>query len=83
MQLSSNVNAEEEQSQASAQFETACSDRIKQFDDSDSDEEVGGDGVDSGRGGGGDSGGYKDRIVVRVGRVWGEECGLSVRWRCG
>ena len=69
------MNAEEEQSQASAQFETACSDRIKQFDDSDSDEEVGGDGVDSGR----DSDGYKNRI----GRVWDEECGLSVRWRCG
>ena len=35
------MNAEEEQSQAAAQFENACSDRIKQFDDSDSDEEVG------------------------------------------
>ena len=52
MQLSSNVNAEEEQSQAAAQFETACSDRIKQFDDSDSDEEVGGDGGDGVDGGG-------------------------------
>ena len=51
-QLSSNVNAEEEQSQAAAQFETACSDRIKQFDDSDSDEEVGGDGGDGVDGGG-------------------------------
>ena len=47
------MNAEEEQSQAAAQFENACSDRIKQFDDSDSDEEVS---VESGGCGGGAGG---------------------------
>ena len=51
------MNAEEEQSQAAAQFEDACSDRIKQFDDSDSDEEVSVDSGGYGVWGGGGAGG--------------------------
>ena len=40
MDISCTLTAEEEQSQSAAMFETACSERIQQFDDSESDEEV-------------------------------------------
>ena len=41
MDITCSVSADEDQSQSSALFESACSERIQQFDDSESDEEVG------------------------------------------
>ena len=78
------MNAEEEQSQAAAQFENACSDRIKQFDDSDSDEEVSVGSVVCGMWGVGCGGVGCGMWRVGCG-VWGEECGLSesVTWSEG
>ena len=41
MNIACTVLADEEQSQSAALFEAACSEKIQQFDDSESDEEVG------------------------------------------
>ena len=67
------MNAEEEQSQAAAQFENACLDRIKQFDDSDSDEEVSVESVGCG----------VWRVWGMGCGVWGVGCGDCGVWRVG